>query len=140
VGVTDPSRKRGFDTKRIIGRGKFTFARFRQAMTCCSRFCNGQSTQEPQRSTSDVLHSVRCSIRSTYFHPDFSRFNKQRDLFWEQRAGGSNPSAPTNVFSVLLMSGLGHLLFGQMRQRRYWLFALPRMQTRLQKYLHQIGS
>jgi hypothetical protein len=42
----------------------------------------------------------------------------------------------------LLRSGIGHLLFGQMcwrqKARQYWLFALTRMQDRLQNHLHRV--
>ena len=33
----------------------------------------------------------------------------------QQRAGGSSPSAPTNVFSALQICELGHLLLAQTR-------------------------
>jgi hypothetical protein len=63
----------------------------------CRRFCSGQSTQEPQDSTGDGRFAPSRSIKSSYFLQISIGFNKSFDLLWEQRAGGSNPSAPTIV-------------------------------------------
>src|ERR1035437_311571 len=59
----------------------------------CSRICSGQSIQEPQGSTGIGWHTVSNSIKSTYFHSISPGFHKCSDLLWEQRVGGSNPSA-----------------------------------------------
>jgi hypothetical protein len=72
-----------------------------QRLFHCSRFCNCQSTQKPQGSTGIGMHAVNSSIKSTYIHSISTGFNKSFDLFWEQRVGGSNPSAPTNIFNHL---------------------------------------
>ncbi len=40
-------------------------------------------------------YAVNGSIQSTHSLRISITFNKSSDLFWEQRAGGSNPSAPT---------------------------------------------
>ena len=56
----------------------------RQAMFRCSRFCNGQSTQEQQRSTSASAQAVCFSIKSTYFLVISTGFNKQCDLLWDR--------------------------------------------------------
>ena len=61
----------------------------------CSRFCSCQSTQEPQGSTGFRKQALSCSIISTYFHAVSTGFHKRSNLLWEQRVGGSNPSAPT---------------------------------------------
>ena len=50
----------------------------------CSRFCSGQSTQEPQGSTRIGTQTVNSSIKSTYFNSISIGFNKSFDLFWEQ--------------------------------------------------------
>ena len=109
---------------------------------CCSRFCNGQSTQEPQRSTGPSEETVTYSIETTYFHPVSTGFHQRCDLFWKQRVVSSNLTAPTNVFSGLQVSEVAHLLFGQMRwhqkARQYCLFALTRMETHLQNRPHQV--
>jgi len=55
-----------------------------QAMTCCSRFCNGQSTQEPQGSTGLGEETVSYSIKTTYFHSISTDFHKRCDLFWDR--------------------------------------------------------
>jgi hypothetical protein len=62
----------------------------------CSRFCACQSTQEPQVSIWIRRCAVNISINITYFLQISISFNKSLDLFWEQRVGGSNPSAPTS--------------------------------------------
>jgi hypothetical protein len=51
----------------------------------CSRFCSGQSTQEPQGSTGIGAQAVICSIKITYFQQISTGFNKSFDLLWEQR-------------------------------------------------------
>ena len=61
----------------------------------CSRFCAGQSTRKPQTSTSLDRAALEASIKSTYFRQISINFNNRLDLLWEQRVGGSNPSAPT---------------------------------------------
>ena len=61
----------------------------------CSRICNGQSTQKPQGSTRISRSALSDSIKSTYSNTISTGFHKRSDLFWEQRVGGSNPSAPT---------------------------------------------
>ncbi len=61
----------------------------------CSRNCSGQSLQEPQESTGIGMEAVSRSIKITYFHSISTGFNKRSDLVWDQRIGGSNPSAPT---------------------------------------------
>ena len=63
----------------------------------CSRICSCQSTQEPQGSTGMGVRSVSISIKSTYFLSISTGFHKRSNLLWEQRAGGSNPSAPTII-------------------------------------------
>src|ERR1035438_40290 len=63
----------------------------------CSRICSCQSTQEPQGSTRFGGYKVNVSIKSTYFQSNSTGFHKLPDLFWEQRVGGSNPSAPTSI-------------------------------------------
>jgi hypothetical protein len=50
----------------------------------CSRFCNGQSTQEPQGSTGPAAQAVCLSIKSTYFHSISIDFHTQYDLFWDR--------------------------------------------------------
>jgi len=62
----------------------------------CSRFCSGQSTQKPQGSTGIGRRDLNISIKSTYFQHNSTGFHKRSNLFWEQRAGGSNLSAPTS--------------------------------------------
>jgi hypothetical protein len=42
----------------------------------CSRFCNGQSTQEPQGSTGLGEDTVTYSIEITYFHSISTDFHK----------------------------------------------------------------
>ena len=69
----------------------------RQAMTRCSRFCNGQSTQEQQGSTGLGEETVTYSIETAYFHSISTNFHKQRDLLWEQRVVSSNLTVPTNT-------------------------------------------
>jgi hypothetical protein len=49
-----------------------------------SRFCNGQNTKEPQRSTSLGEETVNYSLETTYFPAISTDFHKQCDLFWEQ--------------------------------------------------------
>jgi hypothetical protein len=61
----------------------------------CGRFCSCQSTEKPQESTRTSREALIHSITSTYFLQISTRFHKWFDLFWEQRVGGSNPSAPT---------------------------------------------
>ena len=63
----------------------------------CCRFCSGQSTNDQQGSTDDGVRHVSSSIDCTYFQRISIGFNKSFDLFWEQRVGGSNPSAPTSI-------------------------------------------
>jgi len=63
----------------------------------CSRFCSCQSTQKPQGSAGIGGHTVNASIKSIYFRSISIVFNKLWNLFWEQRTGGSNPSAPTSL-------------------------------------------
>ncbi len=43
---------------------------------------------------------VKSSIKTTYFCSNSTGFHKRRDLFWEQRVGGSNPSAPTSKSTI----------------------------------------
>src|SRR5665213_3265 len=64
-------------------------------MVHCSRFCNGQSTQEPHGSTGLAEETVSYSIDTTYFHLISTDFHKQPDLFWEQGVLSSSLSAPT---------------------------------------------
>jgi hypothetical protein len=64
----------------------------------CSQFCACQSTQKPQGSTGFGWDIVNHSIEITYFRQISTGYNNRRDLFWEQRVGGSNPSAPTSIF------------------------------------------
>ena len=64
-------------------------------MLRCSRFCNGQSTQEPQSSTGLGEEKVTYSIETTYFYSISIDLHKQCDLFWEQRVVSSNLTAPT---------------------------------------------
>ena len=61
----------------------------------CSRFCSCQSTQKPQRSTGFRPYTTNSSIKSTYLHPNTTKFNKRLDPFWEQRVVSSNLTAPT---------------------------------------------
>jgi len=61
----------------------------------CSRFCSCQSTKKPQGSKGTVMVAINDSIKITYLHPISIGFYKRSDLLWEQRVGGSNPSAPT---------------------------------------------
>ena len=51
---------------------------------CCSRICNGQSTQEPQGSTRVRSFAVSYSIKSIYFLLISTDFYKRRDLFWDR--------------------------------------------------------
>ena len=53
-------------------------------MSRCSRICNGQSTKEPQRSTSLGEETVNYSIETTYFHSISTDFHKPCDLFWDR--------------------------------------------------------
>src|ERR1039458_40439 len=84
---------------------------FSEGKSKCSRFCVGQSTNDPQGSTGLGVDAVNYSIISTYFQQISTGFNKRCDLFWEQRAGGSNPSAPTMIISglhdILISARLG---------------------------------
>jgi len=43
------------------------------------------------------LYAINNSIKSTYFHRISISFHKRSDLFWEQRVGSSNLSAPTSI-------------------------------------------
>jgi hypothetical protein len=64
----------------------------------CSRICSCHSTQNPQGSTRIGSYNLNSSLKSTYFQQISASLHKRPDLFWEQRAGGSNPSAPTIPF------------------------------------------
>ena len=50
----------------------------------CSRFCNGQSTQEPQGSTGLGEKAVSYSIDTTYFHQISTDLHERCDLFWDR--------------------------------------------------------
>jgi len=56
----------------------------RQAMTRCIRICNGQSTQDTQRSIRAGHCAVGYSIASTYFHSISTDFHKLSNLFWDR--------------------------------------------------------
>jgi hypothetical protein len=73
----------------------------------CSRFCSIQSTQKPRRTTSIGKRAVSTSIKSTYFLQISIAINKPMDLLWEQRVGGSNPSAPTSITIPTYLSHQG---------------------------------
>jgi hypothetical protein len=49
-----------------------------------SRFCNGQSTQEPLGSTGLGEETVSYSIETTYSHSASTDFHKRCDLFWDK--------------------------------------------------------
>jgi hypothetical protein len=51
---------------------------------CCSRFCNGQNTKEPQSSTGLGEETVTYSIETTYFHSVSTDFHKRCDLLWDR--------------------------------------------------------
>jgi len=57
-----------------------------------------KSTQNPQDSIGDGLFAPSRSIETSYSLLISIGFNNSFDPFWEQRVGGSNPSAPTIIF------------------------------------------
>ena len=61
----------------------------------CRRFCSGQSLRNPSGSTACIGDVPTDSIQSRYFPSKSTAFTKPLCLLWEQRVGGSNPSAPT---------------------------------------------
>ena len=42
--------------------------------------------------------TINISIKSVYYLQISIGFNKPLHLLWQQRAGGSNPSAPTIIY------------------------------------------
>src|ERR1039458_1522690 len=89
--------------------GAFELAR--SHANCCSRIRSCQSTQTHQGSTGIWPVKVRNSIKSTYFLHISIGIHNPFDLLWEQRAWGSNPSAPTMIISglhdILISARLG---------------------------------
>jgi hypothetical protein len=65
-----------------------------RALRCC-RFCSGQSTSDPQGSINPGSQLSEFTFQSSYEPQIPTYFNRSIDLLWEQRVGGSNPSAPT---------------------------------------------
>jgi len=68
-----------------------------------------KAPKEPQVSTGTGSYAVNNSINSTYFLQISTGLNNSFNLLWEQRAGGSNPSAPTTI-NLLKLNRLSRIL------------------------------